>query len=202
MTRFGTDAIDSLLAARASPETLLALGCFSLALVAVLIRGRASASAGEADDCPFDMEGGGPNGHKGLPRSVHAAASSGDMRTLRQWLAIKGVNADAATESGSTSLHEAARHGHANAVRLLLDHGADVLAVDAAQRTALHAVGAGGHGLCVKALLDAGADPESKDGNGATPLSLAEANRHVGTARMMRLHCDRGQASGDMRRVN
>jgi ankyrin repeat protein len=104
-------------------------------------------------------------------------------------------NVDAAlAKDGTTALHAAARAGHANVVRLLLDGGADVLAVDSELSTALHAVGSHGHGLCVKALLDAGADPEAKDGAGHTPLSLAEAGGHLGTARMMRLHVERRQA--------
>ena len=48
-----------------------------------------------------------------------------------------------------------------------------------------------GHGLCVKALLEAGADPEGKDMKGMTPLQLADNGRHLGTARMMRLHLER-----------
>lgn len=48
--------------------------------------------------------------------------------------------------------------------------------------------------LCVKALLDAGADPESRDGAGRSCLALAEAGRHMGTARMMRLHIERRTA--------
>ena len=93
-----------------------------------------------------------------------------------------------ARHRGATPLHMAARHGHANVVRLLLDAGADPLCVDGELRTPLHAVAAGGHGLCVKALLDAGAEVEGRDSKDCTPLELAERGRHMGTARMMRLH--------------
>ena len=58
-------------------------------------------------------------------------------------------------------------------------------------------VAAGGHGLCVKALLDAGAEVEGRDSKDCTPLELAERGRHMGTARMMRLHVlDRASAGG------
>jgi len=50
--------------------------------------------------------------------------------------------------------------------------------------------------LCVKALLDAGADPESKDASGQTSLALADANGHVGTARVMRQHIESRAAEG------
>ena len=74
--------------------------------------------------------------------------------------------------------------------------------VDAELRTPLHLVAIAGHGFCVKALLEAGADPEGKDGKGATPIALAEQNKNMGTARMMRLHLERRTAEqGSMRRV-
>ena len=97
---------------------------------------------------------------------------------------------------GSTALHHAALAGHANIVRLLLDGGADCLAVDSELRSPLHHVAAKGHGLCVKALLDAGADPDAKDAKGVTALALAEAGQHMGTARMMRLFRERRGADG------
>lgn len=104
---------------------------------------------------------------------------------------------------GSTALHHAAKAGHANVVRLLLDGGADALAVDAELRTPLHHVAAAGHGLCVKSLLDAGADPECKDVHGQSALALAEAGQHMGTARMMRLQLERRTAAdhGHLRRA-
>jgi len=47
-------------------------------------------------------------------------------------------------------------------VRILLEAGADALAVNSEMRTPLHHVAAAGHGICVKALLDAGSDPEGE----------------------------------------
>jgi len=104
---------------------------------------------------------------------------------------------DASTADGSTALHVAAKHGHANVLRLLLEAGADALSADAEMRTALHLVAVAGHGLCVKALLDAGADPEGRDSDGKTPLDLAEGGRHMGCLRMMKLGQERRLASGD-----
>ena len=111
---------------------------------------------------------------------------------MREWLSDESCNIDAQLAAdGTTALHAAAGAGHANIVRLLVEHGADALVVDASLATPLHLVAQAGHGLCVKALLDAGADPEGRDSAGATPLALAEAARHMGTARMMRLHLER-----------
>lgn len=139
----------------------------------------------------YDVEGG--NGTTGnvLPAAVLTAAAAADVTTLRQWIGDERCVIDASAADGSTALHVAAKHGHANVLRLLLDAGADALCADAELRTALHHVASAGHGLCVKALLDAGADPEGRDGEGKTPLQLAEAGRHMGCLRMMRLGLER-----------
>ena len=142
----------------------------------------------------FDVEGGAPIGGSGkaLHPTIALAAAEANVATLRQWMADERSVIDAALASdGSTALHAAAAKGHANIVRLLLDGGADALVVDKELRTPLHLVALAGHGLCVKALLDAGADPEGRDGTGSSPLALAEQERHMGTARMMRLYLER-----------
>lgn len=154
---------------------------------------------------PFDMEGG-ASGHasgatwgQALPASISRAAAAADVATLRAWASDERCVIDARCASdASTALHLAARHGHVNVLRLLLDSGSDALCVDAALRTPLHWVAEAGHGLCVNLLLNAGADPEGRDGKGRTPLSLAEEAQHVGTARMMRLAMGRrAEAAAD-----
>lgn len=73
-------------------------------------------------------------------------------------------------------LHLAAKAGHAKAVRLLLEQGADVLAEDYFGRTALHAAARFGHWEVVEELMKA-ADSErlaaSKDKQGRTAGDLA-----------------------------
>ncbi len=62
-----------------------------------------------------------------------------------------------------------------DAMRLLIEHGADVNAVGPHGRAALHNAAEGGNAEAVKLLLANGADRESKDETGKTPLKLARA---------------------------
>lgn len=142
----------------------------------------------------FDVEGGSADhgGTKALHPSILQAAEQADVSMLRDWVADERCTIDAKmAATGRTALHAGANKGHANVCRLLLDAGADPLCVDNELQTPLHLVALNGHGLCVKALLEAGADPEGKDMKGMTPLQLADNGRHLGTARMMRLHLER-----------
>ncbi len=92
------------------------------------------------------------------------ACSKGDVETLRGLLKsdpslAQGTN-PVAPHAGWTGLHSAARGGHAEAVRLLLKHGADPNAREAGDNTfPLHwAVAGGQHVEAARALLDAGGD--------------------------------------------
>ena len=156
--------------------------------------GRSKAGGKGLPSFAFDVEGGSADhgGGKALHPSIAQAAEQADVTLLRDWTRDERCTIDAKmAATGWTALHTGAAKGHANVCRLLLDAGADVLCVDNELRTPLHLVAENGHGLCVKALLEAGGDPETKDAKGRTPLQLADSGRHMGTARMMRLHLER-----------
>src|SRR5262249_11384280 len=91
------------------------------------------------------------------------ACARGDVETLRGLLAaepglVRASNGSA-PHAGWTGLHEAAKGGHADAVRLLLAHGADPNAREAGDNTyPLHWAVAHGHLDIARALLDAGGD--------------------------------------------
>jgi ankyrin repeat protein/uncharacterized glyoxalase superfamily protein PhnB len=91
------------------------------------------------------------------------ACVRGEVETLKRLLAGDPSLAHAADSraqhAGWTGLHSAARHGHAGAVRVLLEHGANPNAHEAGDNTcALHWAAAHAHIDIVRALLDAGGD--------------------------------------------
>jgi ankyrin repeat protein/catechol 2,3-dioxygenase-like lactoylglutathione lyase family enzyme len=91
------------------------------------------------------------------------ACAKGDLVVLRGLLAndpdLARVSNPEGHYPGWTGLHATARGGHVDAVRLLLEHGADPNAREAGDNTyALHWAAAHGHLETMRALLDAGGD--------------------------------------------
>jgi hypothetical protein len=70
-------------------------------------------------------------------------------------------------------LHDAARRGKADVIRMLVKLGSDVNQRDADGSSALHAAALNGQTDAVTTLLALGADVNAKNGQGATPLHEA-----------------------------
>ncbi len=86
------------------------------------------------------------------------ACGKGDVEKLRGLLAKDGSLVHA-RHHGWTGMHEAAKRGHLDSVRLLLAHGADPNARESGDNTyPLHWAAAHGHIEIVRALLDGGGD--------------------------------------------
>jgi ankyrin repeat protein len=91
------------------------------------------------------------------------ACVKGDVEALRELLAtdpsLVRTDRPQSRHRGWTGLHSAAQEGHVDAVRLLLEHGADPNAREEGDNTyPLHWAAAYGHLEAVRALLDAGGD--------------------------------------------
>ena len=110
--------------------------------------------------------------------------------------ALLAAGADAnAKESirGRHPLYIAARKGHADCVRLLLQHGANPDALNEAEsyareggdETALHTAAQKGHAECVRVLLEHGASPNARNRDEDTPLMLAVTEGKVDAVRAL-----------------
>lgn len=97
------------------------------------------------------------------------AATDGNLQRM-QWLHLAGVNVN--PHGACPPLCLAAREGRLNAVRYLLDHGADLNAPDAAGNTALAEATYYGQIPVMKELLSRGANINALSSTG-TPLDIA-----------------------------
>ena len=104
-----------------------------------------------------------------------AAADAGQLEVVKLLL-----NAGAATSgrdgSKETALYKAARQGHAEIARLLIEHpDTDLNASTTIKATALHEAAARGREEIVHLLLGRHAEVDPKDGTGVTPLQVRAA---------------------------
>ncbi|SEO18472.1 ankyrin repeat domain-containing protein [Paenibacillus sp. OV219] len=128
---------------------------------------------------------------------VFQAAQSGDAERLRVFLEAHSELANTENEQGLTPLGYAAHFGNKDAVRVLLEHGANVNTVSHSKlsyipsNTALHAAIAGERSIDVIRLLLAGqAQTTIFDNNGHTCLHTAAF--HDDNIEMIRLLIEHG----------
>jgi len=112
----------------------------------------------------------------GAEIDVFAAAATGRVEDLQRTISDATVNAYA--YDGWTPLHLASFFGRLDAVRVLLESGADVHAVstNSLKNTPLHAAAAGRHADIALCLLDRGANGAALDSGGYSPLEIASEN--------------------------
>ncbi|CAK7225367.1 hypothetical protein SCUCBS95973_005839 [Sporothrix curviconia] len=94
-----------------------------------------------------------------LAQRLYNGARAGDLALFQQALPA-GLPANMANEKGDTLLMLAAYYGHANLVRLLLQHGADPNRLNDKGQSPLAGAVFKAEDAVVETLLEGGADPE------------------------------------------
>jgi uncharacterized protein len=121
--------------------------------------------------------------------NVFETAAFGREERLEELIESDPGLARAFSGDGFTALHLAAFFGHAEAVRLLLDHGADPNAVATSAQIGpvqpLHSAAATGRLECARLLLARGADVNARQGGGLTALHAAAASSDTELARLL-----------------
>jgi ankyrin repeat protein len=90
-------------------------------------------------------------------RYLIEAAISGDVNTTKKWMYCNSDSCAPHGENSDTPLMLAARYGHVEVVRVLLEGGADVQWASNNMYTALHRAAWKGHLEVCRLLLDSGA---------------------------------------------
>ena len=107
--------------------------------------------------------------------NIWYAAAAGDLDAIRQHLQ-GGVDINKPDLAfGMTPLSLAAAHDQAEAIRVLLENGADVNARHPDGNTALHTAAFFGRLECVRRLLAAGAEINLKNDEGQKPLDSSRS---------------------------
>jgi ankyrin repeat protein len=118
---------------------------------------------------------------------LHEAAAIGNARRLKTILGQSRARVNAPNPEGFTPLGLAAFFGHLDALKVLLENGADVNATSPSRfaNTALDAAVAGDHPDIVKALLAARGTPNVRSEANYTPLHKAAAHGNLEIVRML-----------------
>jgi len=118
---------------------------------------------------------------------LHEAAAIGNARRLKTILGQSRVRVNTANAEGFTPLNLAAFFGHLEAVKVLLENGADVNLKPPSRfaNTALDAAVAGDHADVVKTLLAARGDPNVLSEANYTSLHKAAAHGNLEIVRML-----------------
>ncbi len=123
--------------------------------------------------------------------AIHCAARLGDASLLATILAAGG-NAAAVTPQGETTLTLVISSGNLDAVKLLVEHGADVnyqkKTLKQNGNTALAQAAAAGQLAIAEYLISKGARIDAHDGMGNTPLTLAAYNDHADMVELLLAH--------------
>jgi len=120
-------------------------------------------------------------------QKLHEVVKDGNIDQTKELLRRPSINIEFPNEHGLTPLLAAVRYGHYDIAELLLQHKANVHAVDNDKRTVLHhAMLQGDRNDLISLLLKSGADINArKDDLGWTPLHCSVFHRRESAARII-----------------
>ncbi|KAI2610668.1 glycerophosphodiester phosphodiesterase GDE1 [Hypoxylon fragiforme] len=139
----------------------------------------------------------GPTHNEGAPRkpvskssAVLALATKSNFVAIVRMLVEAGVDINWQDETGETALHIAARFGHAECAKILLEGSAEQKAnLELAEKsfawTPLHISAVDGHLPVAELLVEAGAEVGKMDSFGWTAKEHAALRGHLGIARLL-----------------
>ncbi|EDM15128.1 cortactin binding protein 2 [Rattus norvegicus] len=116
---------------------------------------------------------GGPAPLAGRPTLLQQAAAQGNVTLLSMLLNEEGLDINYCCEDSHSALYSAAKNGHTDCVRLLLNAEARVDAADKNGFTPLCVAAAQGHFECIELLTAYNANINHSAAGGQTPLYLA-----------------------------
>ncbi|KAB8068231.1 ankyrin repeat-containing domain protein [Aspergillus leporis] len=117
--------------------------------------------------------------------AVHLAALNGHAYMLQIVITTDRGTINQPDSAGTTPLIWASRNGHHEAVKTLLDNGADVNTQGGGDENALYAASWGGHDRIVQMLLDKGANINTQGGHYGNALQAASSQGHDKIVQML-----------------
>ncbi|KAI4274402.1 MAG: hypothetical protein LQ337_003974 [Flavoplaca oasis] len=140
------------------------------------------AAAGNEDQVVADRNLSNIEKKEVLQKSLHMAASNGDVERVRRLLQGKArsfIDVNATDEEGRAPIMYASCFGHEDVVDALVEAGADVDKKDRNQWTALMWAMTNRHKNIAKMLLDNGASSTVKSSSGRTAFDLPAPNSEI-----------------------
>lgn len=123
-----------------------------------------------------------------LGDSLCLASKKGEVRTIQK-LIETGAAINGRDQHGWTALHRASFKGKTDAVRMLIDKGADGIdSKDEDGYTALHCAVESGQVEVVELLVKKGADVAARTNKGVTALQIADSLHYAGISRILIIH--------------
>jgi hypothetical protein len=110
---------------------------------------------------------------------LHHCAENGLTSSVKRLLSIRNINVNVKDLYEWTPLHYAARNGHIEIIRLLLQNGAVVNAKNNCGSTPLHWAASHGHVDILHLLVENGANLEAQDNGGSRALHDAADEGHL-----------------------